>query len=141
MTAPDGDALLVDVDFAGFKVPACPLCGGILKPDVVFFGESVPAERVQAAYAGLERADAMLVVGSSLMVYSGYRYARAAAERGLPNRGRQPWPHAGGRAAAVQGAPALRGNLNRAGVRSGASCAVTLPASFPPRALCCHPVP
>ncbi|CAM5202884.1 NAD-dependent protein deacetylase [Castellaniella defragrans] len=92
VTAPDGDALLVDVDFAGFKVPACPLCGGILKPDVVFFGESVPAERVQAAYAGLERADAMLVVGSSLMVYSGYRYARAAAERGLPiaavNRGR-----------------------------------------------------
>jgi len=92
VTAPDGDALLVDVDFAGFKVPSCECCGGILKPDVVFFGENVPQDRVQAAYAGLGRADAMLVVGSSLMVYSGYRYARAAAERGLPiaavNRGR-----------------------------------------------------
>jgi NAD-dependent SIR2 family protein deacetylase len=82
--APDGDADLESRDFASFDVPACTSCGGILKPDVVFFGESVPRERVERAMAGLERADAMLVVGSSLMVYSGYRFAQAAAGSGKP---------------------------------------------------------
>lgn len=82
--APDGDAELEGVDFSSFDVPTCARCGGILKPDVVFYGESVPRERVAAALAGLAAADAMLVVGSSLMVYSGYRFALAAAERGLP---------------------------------------------------------
>lgn len=90
--APDGDAQLEGLDFAGFVVPACPRCGGILKPDVVFFGESVPRERVDAAYDGLAQADGVLVVGSSLMVYSGYRYVKAAVAAGLPvvavNRGR-----------------------------------------------------
>jgi len=81
---PDGDAALDGIDFAALDVPACKACGGLLKPDVVFFGESVPAERVQRAFAALERADAMLVVGSSLMVYSGYRFARAMAEEGKP---------------------------------------------------------
>ncbi len=80
--APDGDADLESVDFSAFEVPDCPHCGGILKPDVVFFGESVPHERVEAAMAALARCDAMLIVGSSLMVYSGYRFAHAAAERG-----------------------------------------------------------
>jgi NAD-dependent SIR2 family protein deacetylase len=65
-------------------VPACDGCGGLLKPDVVFFGERVPVERVQRAFTGLEEADAMLVVGSSLMVYSGYRFARAMADAGKP---------------------------------------------------------
>ena len=65
-------------------MPACEACGGLLKPDVVFFGERVPAERVQRAFAALEQADAMLVVGSSLMVYSGYRFAQAAADAGKP---------------------------------------------------------
>lgn len=82
LEAPDGDANLEGIDFAAFAVPDCESCGGLLKPDVVFFGERVPAERVQSAFAALERADAMLVVGSSLMVYSGYRFAQAAAEAG-----------------------------------------------------------
>ncbi|KTT25900.1 NAD-dependent protein deacetylase [Pseudacidovorax intermedius] len=82
--APDGDADLELRDFSGFDVPACPVCGGLLKPDVVFFGESVPRGRVDAAYAALEAADGMLVVGSSLMVYSGFRFVQRAAERALP---------------------------------------------------------
>jgi NAD-dependent SIR2 family protein deacetylase len=82
--APDGDADLESRDFSSFDIPACADCGGILKPDVVFFGESVPRDRVDRAWGGLERADAMLVVGSSLMVYSGYRFAQAAADSGKP---------------------------------------------------------
>jgi len=82
--APDGDAALENVDFAAFDVPACASCGGLLKPDVVFFGERVPPERVQCAHAALAEAEAMLVIGSSLMVYSGYRFAQAAAQAGKP---------------------------------------------------------
>ena len=66
------------------EVPACAVCGGVLKPDVVFYGESVPRERVEIAMQGVQDADAMLVVGSSLMVYSGYRFAREAAAAGKP---------------------------------------------------------
>ena len=65
-------------------MPACDTCGGLLKPDVVFFGESVPRERVQLAFSALGSADAMLIVGSSLMVLSGYRFATAMAEAGKP---------------------------------------------------------
>ncbi len=84
-SAPDGDADLEGLDFSGFCVPACPRCGdGLLKPDVVFFGESVPRARVDAALAALARADALLVAGTSLMVYSGFRFARAAAAAGTP---------------------------------------------------------
>jgi NAD-dependent SIR2 family protein deacetylase len=90
--APDGDADLQDIDYARFEVPDCRVCGGMLKPAVVFFGESVPRARVDDAVSHLEEADALLVVGSSLMVWSGYRFARLARERGLPiaivNRGR-----------------------------------------------------
>lgn len=91
--APDGDADLDGLDFSGFVVPACPACGhGPLKPDVVFFGEAVPAERVAAARAALQRSGALLVAGSSLMVYSGFRFVQAAADAGLPiaavNQGR-----------------------------------------------------
>ena len=82
--APDGDADLEQQDFARFDVPPCPQCGGIVKPDVVFFGENVPRERVAAAMEACRHADAMLVVGSSLMVYSGYRFAHAAAQAGKP---------------------------------------------------------
>ena len=82
--APDGDADLDARDFSSFEVPECPGCGGVLKPDVVFFGEGVPRDRVDLAMTHLRRADAMLVVGSSLMVYSGYRFALAAADRGIP---------------------------------------------------------
>jgi NAD-dependent SIR2 family protein deacetylase len=82
--APDGDADLEGHDFDAFAVPPCPHCGGILKPDVVFFGENVPRDRVATAMQALEHADAMLVLGSSLMVFSGYRFAHAAAKAGKP---------------------------------------------------------
>lgn len=89
--APDGDALLATTDFRTFSVPGCEGCGGILKPDVVFFGEAVPADRVTRAADCVARADALLVVGSSLMVFSGFRFARMANALGKPiaiiNRG------------------------------------------------------
>jgi NAD-dependent SIR2 family protein deacetylase len=83
-TAADGDAHLEWHDLGGFRIPACSNCGGLLKPAVVFFGESVPKERVEAASHALDAADAVLVVGSSLMVYSGYRFCKLAAEAGKP---------------------------------------------------------
>jgi NAD-dependent SIR2 family protein deacetylase len=88
---PDGDAELEDVDYERFVVVPCAACGGMLKPHVVFFGENVPKERVQQAMSALESSRSLLIVGSSLMVFSGYRFARAAARLGLPiaivNRG------------------------------------------------------
>lgn len=82
--APDGDADLEHTDLSAFQPPPCPDCGGLLKPDVVFFGENVPRARVEVAVNALHQADALLVVGSSLMVYSGYRFARMAHEAGMP---------------------------------------------------------
>lgn len=82
--APDGDADIESADMRTFREPTCPSCGGMLKPDVVFFGENVPRERVAAATDALRGADAVLVVGSSLMVYSGFRFARMAREANLP---------------------------------------------------------
>jgi NAD-dependent SIR2 family protein deacetylase len=88
---PDGDAAL-DADLEGFEVPGCRDCGGVLKPAVVFFGENVPRPRVDGVLADLASADALLVIGSSLMTYSGYRFALAARALGRPlaavNRGR-----------------------------------------------------
>lgn len=81
---PDGDADLV-TDFSDFEVPGCRRCHqGIWKPDVVFFGDSVPQERVARARAMIEEAEALLVAGTSLMVYSGYRFVRQAASAGKP---------------------------------------------------------
>jgi NAD-dependent SIR2 family protein deacetylase len=80
----DGDAQLEGYDFGAFNAPPCALCGGVLKPDVVFFGEGVPRTRVDAAAAALDQADAMLVLGSSLMVYSGFRFCEWAARAGKP---------------------------------------------------------
>ncbi len=89
--APDGDAD-VGADTKDFNVVPCPHCGGVLKPDVVFFGENVPAPRVGRAMDALATARALLVVGSSLMVFSGFRFARAAQRLSLPlvivNRGK-----------------------------------------------------
>jgi NAD-dependent SIR2 family protein deacetylase len=82
--APDGDADLDAVDFSTFAVPACRHCRGVLKPDVVFFGENVPRPRVETAMRRLDESDAMLIVGSSLMVYSGFRFVDAAARAGKP---------------------------------------------------------
>ncbi|HEY8586722.1 MAG TPA: NAD-dependent protein deacetylase [Rhodanobacter sp.] len=82
--APDGDAELEGLDFTRFDAPTCPHCGGIVKPDVVFFGEAVPRERVEVATQAWQASDGVLVVGSSLMVYSGYRFVDAAARAGKP---------------------------------------------------------
>jgi NAD-dependent deacetylase sirtuin 4 len=81
--APDGDSELEDRLVAGFEVVACT-CGGVLMPDVVFFGGSVPRPTLDAAWAMFERAELLLVVGSSLAVFSGYRFVRRAAEHGVP---------------------------------------------------------
>jgi NAD-dependent SIR2 family protein deacetylase len=82
--APDGDTDLENADFSSFAIRSCRACGGVLKPDVVFFGENVPRDRVDAAARHLRQADAMLVLGSSLMVYSGYRFVEMAASAGKP---------------------------------------------------------
>ncbi|HUJ76481.1 MAG TPA: NAD-dependent protein deacetylase [bacterium] len=82
--APDGD---VDLDprlEARFSVPACTVCGGVMKPDVVFFGENVPRARVDAAFSAVEEAAALLVVGSSLAVFSGFRFVERAARDHKP---------------------------------------------------------
>jgi len=92
VAAPDGDADIRAEDIDSFVAPRCEPCGGLLKPDVVFFGENVPVDRYAQARDALGRADALLVAGSSLMVYSGFRFVRFAHEAGLPiaivNRGR-----------------------------------------------------
>ena len=89
---PDGDAELIDEKVADFRVPGCPRCDGMIKPDVVFFGENVPKERVAKAMQQVDDGGALLVVGSSLMVFSGFRFVRRAAETGKPvlilNRGK-----------------------------------------------------
>jgi NAD-dependent SIR2 family protein deacetylase len=90
--APDGDAEVDAAAIESFHTPRCVSCGGLLKPDVVFFGENVPKARYEDARDALAGADALLVAGSSLMVYSGFRFVRQAHEAGLPiaivNRGR-----------------------------------------------------
>ncbi|MET9216984.1 MULTISPECIES: NAD-dependent protein deacetylase [unclassified Nocardia] len=87
--APDADAVVTDTD--RFRMLDCARCGGLLKPDIVYFGETVPAERVAAAYALIDEAGAVLVAGSSLTVMSGLRFVRRAAKNGVPvvivNRG------------------------------------------------------
>jgi NAD-dependent SIR2 family protein deacetylase len=87
----DGDAELDVDDLDGYVVPNCPACGGLLKPDVVFFGESVPRARVDRVSGLLARASALLLVGTSVMVYSGFRFCRAAHAQRKPivsiNRG------------------------------------------------------
>jgi NAD-dependent SIR2 family protein deacetylase len=80
---PDGDAQW-EADLSDFRIPHCPSCGGVLKPAVVFFGENVPRIRVEAAMAALRESDALLVVGSSLMVFSGFRFCLAAQAEGKP---------------------------------------------------------
>ncbi|MEV0251096.1 NAD-dependent protein deacetylase [Nocardia sp. NPDC050712] len=88
--APDADAVVEDT--ASFRMVDCERCGGLFKPDIVYFGENVPRERVAAAYELVDEADALLVAGSSLTVQSGLRFVRHAAKQGHPviivNRGR-----------------------------------------------------
>lgn len=82
--APDGDVDLDADAIHTFDVAVCRRCGGPLKPRVVFFGGAVPRSTVASAYSMLEASEALLVVGSSLTVFSGYRFVRRAQERGLP---------------------------------------------------------
>ncbi|OBH24505.1 NAD-dependent deacetylase [Mycobacterium sp. E342] len=88
--APDADAVVADT--ASFRYLDCPRCGGMLKPDIVYFGESVAKDVVEQSYSLISEADALLVAGSSLTVFSGYRFVRHAAALGMPiaiiNRGR-----------------------------------------------------
>jgi len=84
MPLPDGDAQIEPEALGAFTLPHCPHCGGSLMPDVVFFGDNVPPARTAEALARMEAADALLVVGSSLMVFSGFRFCRMAAAAGKP---------------------------------------------------------
>jgi NAD-dependent SIR2 family protein deacetylase len=88
--APDADAVVADA--TSFRYLDCSRCAGMLKPDIVYFGESVPKEIVDQAYSLVDQAEALLVAGSSLTVFSGYRFVRRAAALGMPiaiiNRGR-----------------------------------------------------
>ena len=94
-TRPDGDAAIGTLSAPDraepFVVPACERCGGVLKPAVTMFGDNVPRAIVDRCYARLDEAEAVLVIGSSLTVFSGYRFVVRGAERGLPvaivNRG------------------------------------------------------
>ena len=81
---PDGDAQVEPEFLDDFRLPVCGQCGGALMPDVVFFGDNVPTTRTASALAQMAAADALLVVGSSLMVFSGFRFCRLAAEAGKP---------------------------------------------------------
>ncbi|MFF8097335.1 NAD-dependent protein deacetylase [Streptomyces sp. NPDC016675] len=81
---PDGDADLSDEQVGDFRVVPCARCGGVLKPDVVFFGEAVPAARVEHCRALVRQATSLLVLGSSLTVMSGLRFVRQAAQAGKP---------------------------------------------------------
>lgn len=82
--APDGDAHLEPDALGEFRIPDCPHCSGMLQPDVVFFGDGVPAWRTKEAELKMAQAHALLVAGSSLVTYSGYRLCKLAAEAGIP---------------------------------------------------------
>ncbi|MFJ8698835.1 NAD-dependent protein deacetylase [Streptomyces ardesiacus] len=81
---PDGDADLTDEQVGDFQVVPCAVCGGVLKPDVVFFGENVPPRRVEHCRELVRAASSLLVLGSSLTVMSGLRFVRQAADAGKP---------------------------------------------------------
>ena len=83
-TNPDGDVEMADADLDAFTPVDCEACGGVLKPDVVYFGESVPRPRVEQSYSWVEAASALLVLGTSLHVFSGRRFVLRAAAAGIP---------------------------------------------------------
>jgi NAD-dependent SIR2 family protein deacetylase len=110
---PDGDVELPEEQLDGFRTVDCTVCGGMLKPDVVYFGETVPAPRVERCFALVEEAGALVVLGSSLTVMSGYRFVLRAAKLGIP--------------VAIVNAGATRGD-DRADVRLDAPLGEVLPA-------------
>ena len=120
MVAPDGDADVESYCVDTFRIPSCMSCAGVLKPDVVFFGEGVPKHRVDAAIGALEQSDAILVIGSSLMVYSGYRFCEWAYKMGKPiaaiNLGRTRADHLLSLKIESSCADALRSLMERLGI-------------------------
>ena len=127
--APDADAVVADT--ASFRYLDCPPCGGMLKPDIVYFGESVPKDVVEQAYSLVDEAEALLVAGSSLTVFSGYRFVRHAAAQRHPDRHRQPRPHPRRRPGRCQGRRRLLGNADAAGQRANGGTAAGSPALSP----------
>ncbi|MGV9679244.1 NAD-dependent protein deacetylase [Nocardia sp. NPDC003482] len=127
--APDADAVLTDT--ASFRMVDCARCGGMLKPDIVYFGENVPKPRVAAAFELVDDAEVLLVAGSSLTVMSGLRFVRHAAKTGRPvvviNRG----PTRGDEYATLKldnGCSAMLTGLARVLDRSGWDARVSVPA-------------
>lgn len=110
---PDGDVELPDEQLEGFRTVDCTVCGGMLKPDVVYFGETVPAPRVAHCFELVEEAGALVVLGSSLTVMSGYRFVLRAAKLGIP--------------IAIVNVGATRGD-NKADLRIDAPLGTVLPA-------------
>ena len=125
-SAPDGDAELLPASYEDFIVPACRQCGGVLKPDVVFFGENVRRPVVEAAFRFIAEAEALLVLGSSLAVYSGFRFVRGAVERGLPVAIVHLGPTRGDELAALRVAAPLGATLTTL------AAALTEPFGLPP---------
>jgi NAD-dependent SIR2 family protein deacetylase len=82
--APDGDADIDHLDYSSMEIPDCQHCGGIIKPNAVFYGDSIPKQRVTQAEQAMQGAAGLLVVGSSLMTYSGYRFCLWAQRQGKP---------------------------------------------------------
>ena len=82
--APDGDADIDDLDYSEMQIPDCEYCGGILKPDAVFYGDSVPKQRLVDAGREMENAEGLVVIGSSLTTYSGYRFCLWAQRQQKP---------------------------------------------------------
>jgi len=131
---PDGDVELDEAAVGRFRVVDCAVCGGVLKPDVVFFGETVPADRVARCFALVEAATSLLVLGSSLTVMSGYRFVLRAAKLGRPVAIVNEGPTRGDAAATVrldaplgQVLPALLGTSGSYGAGTRAATRRTVP--------------
>ena len=118
--APDGDADADNLEFTRLSVPCCLKCEGILKPDVVFFGDSVPLKRLKVAKEMMDSASGLLVIGSSLMTYSGYRFCLWAQDQNKPialiNEGETRADHLAATKASAPCAPVLQNWLKRLSV-------------------------
>ncbi|MEV8295286.1 NAD-dependent protein deacetylase [Streptomyces rochei] len=138
---PDGDADLTDEQVGDFRVVPCAVCGGVLKPDVVFFGENVPPPRVERCRALVREAASLLVLGSSLTVMSGLRFVRQAAEAGKPVLIVNRDPTRGDRHALARVAVPLGTALTTVAARLGVPVPVPVDDSGPDRRPVVPPTP
>ncbi|MET9719980.1 NAD-dependent protein deacetylase [Streptomyces rochei] len=138
---PDGDADLTDEQVGDFRVVPCAVCGGVLKPDVVFFGENVPPPRVEQCRALVREAASLLVLGSSLTVMSGLRFVRQAAEAGKPVLIVNRDPTRGDRHALTRVAVPLGTALTTVAARLGVPVPVPVDGSGPDRRPVVPPAP